>query len=182
MPLFASKKDSRFIKHVTKEVMNGIVSLEIALYKLALPEMETNLYNESNKKVYYNPIRLFCQTTKEEISMNDLDTGMDTSQIVVFLFLREDLLDLGVFIEEGDIIAYNALYYEIDNTQTMQYWAGRNDETFLMNTENRGNRNFGYNPTIKVQAHLTRLSQLNLAETRSGTINIKNTNFLPKNL
>lgn len=182
MPLFASKKDSRFLKSVTKEVMNKIISMEIALYKLALPEMETNLYNESDKKVYYNPVRLSCQVTKEEVSMNDLDTGIDTSQIATFLFLREDLIDCGVFIEEGDIIAYNALYYEIDNTQTMQYWAGRNDETFLMNTENRGSRHFGYNPTIKVQAHLTRLSQLNLAETRSGTINIKNTNFLPKNL
>jgi hypothetical protein len=182
MPLFASKKDSRFLKSVTKEVMNKIISMEIALYKLALPEMETNLYNESDKKVYYNPVRLYCQVTKEEVSMNDLDTGMDTSQIATFLFLREDLLDCGVFIEEGDIIAYNALYYEIDNAQTMQYWAGRNDETFLMNTEGRGNRNFGYNPTIKVQAHLTRLSQLNLAETRSGTLSIKNTNFLPKNL
>ncbi len=120
MPLFASKKDSRFLKSVTKEVMNKIISMEIALYKLALPEMETNLYNESDKKVYYNPVRLFCQVTKEEVSMNDLDTGMDTSQIATFLFLREDLLDCGVFIEEGDIIAYNALYYEIDNAQTMQ--------------------------------------------------------------
>jgi hypothetical protein len=162
--------------------MNQIISLEVKFYKLALGEMETNLYNESGKKVYYNPVRLFCQVTKDEVSMNDVDTGMDTSQIATFLFLREELIDRGVFIEEGDIVAYNGLYYEIDNAQTMQYWAGRNNETFLYNTENRGNREFGYNPTIKAQAHLTRISQLNLIEARVGINTIKNNNLTQRNL
>ena len=182
MPLFGSTKDSRFLKHVTKEVMNRIISLEVKFYKLALDEMEMNLYNESNKKVYQNPVRLYCQVTRDDVTVNDVDTGIDTSHTAVFLFLRDDLIDCNVFIEEGDIIAYDGLYYEIDNASIPKYWLSRNNETFLMNTENRGNREFGYSATVKVQAHMTRLSQLNLVDVRVGNPTKANSNYIPKNL
>jgi hypothetical protein len=182
VPLFASKKDSRFIKNVTQEVMNRIISLEVKLYKLALNEMEVNLYNESDKKVYHNPVRLYCQTTEDESAMADVDTGLDVTQTITFVFLREDLIDKDVYVEEGDIIEHDGSYYEIDNTQPTQYWASRNNETFLMNVEQRGNRDFGYNPTIKAQAHLTRNSQLNIVDNRVGVHSIKNTNLTNRNL
>jgi hypothetical protein len=182
MPLFASKKDSRFVKSVAQEVMNRIISLEVKLYKLALNEMQVNLYNESDKKVYHNPVRLFCQVTEDESTMNDVDTGLDIGQTIVFIFLREDLIDRDVYIEEGDIVEHDGSFYEIDNTEPTQYWAGRNDETFLMNVENRANRTFGYNPTVKIQAHLTRNSQLDLVDNRVGIHTLKNNNYTNRNL
>ena len=100
--------------------MQRFISVEVAFYKLALSEMEINLYNESNSKVYYNPVRFFSLVAFEETSMNDVDTGLDTSQSVVFSFLRDDLKDLDVVFDEGDIIKWDGKYYEIDNLRFNQ--------------------------------------------------------------
>lgn len=162
--------------------MHRVISQEVAFYKLALPESEMNLYGESARKVYFHPIRLFVLISKEDMAVNDEDTGMNMTQNVVFSFLRDDLKEIDVIPEEGDIIASDGKFYEIDNVNDLQYWMGRNQETFLMNTEGRGNREFGYNISWKCETHLTRLSQLNLVETRSGINTNKTTNFLPKNL
>lgn len=182
MPLFGSGRDAKFLRSISRELMQRLISQEIAFYKLALGETEINLYGESNKKVYYNPVRLFCLIAKEDTTMNDVDTGMDILQNVTFAFLRDDLKAIDVVPEEGDVIHFDERYYEIDNTQTTQYWMGRNQETFLMNTEGRGNREFGYNIAISCKTHLTRISQLNLTQVRSGINTIKSSNFLPKNL
>lgn len=159
--------------------MQRFISVEIAYYKLALPEMEINLYNESNSKVYYNPVRFFSLVAFEETSMNDVDTGLDTSQSVVFSFLRDDLKDLDVVFDEGDIIKWDGKYYEIDNLRFNQYWMGRNPDHLLITTEGRSNdMGFGYNIAVRADTHLTRLSSIQLVEFRSGVNRIN----VPRNL
>lgn len=159
--------------------MQRFISVEVAFYKLALPEMEINLYNESNSKVYYNPVRFFSLVAFEETSMNDIDTGLDTSQSVVFSFLRDDLKDLDVVFDEGDIIKWDGKYYEIDNLRFNQYWMGRNPDHLLITTEGRSNdMGFGYNIAVRADTHLTRLSSIQLVEFRSG-VNPVN---VPRNL
>ena len=159
--------------------MQRFISVEIAFYKLALPEMEINLYNESNSKVYYNPVRFFSLVAFEETSMNDIDTGLDTSQSVIFSFLRDDLKDLDVVFDEGDIIKWDGKYYEIDNLRFNQYWMGRNPDHLLITTEGRSNdMGFGYNIAVRADTHLTRLSSIQLVEFRSG-VNPVN---VPRNL
>lgn len=159
--------------------MQRFISVEIAFYKLALPEMEINLYNESNSKVYYNPVRFFSLVAFEETSMNDIDTGLDTSQNVVFSFLRDDLKDLDVVFDEGDIIKWDGKYYEIDNLRFNQYWMGRNPDHLLITTEGRSNdMGFGYNIAVRADTHLTRLSSIQLVEFRSGVNQIN----VPRNL
>ena len=159
--------------------MQRFISVEIAYYKLALPEMEINLYNESNSKVYYNPVRFSSLVAFEETSMNDVDTGLDTSQSVVFSFLRDDLKDLDVVFDEGDIIKWDGKYYEIDNLRFNQYWMGRNPDHLLITTEGRSNdMGFGYNIAVRADTHLTRLSSIQLVEFRSG-VNPVN---VPRNL
>jgi hypothetical protein len=182
MPLFGSTKDARIIGSITRELFHKYISNEVEVFKLALNETEINLYNESDKKVYYQPVRLFCNINKEDPMMNDVDTGMDVSQLLTFSFLRDDLIDKILTLNEGDIIKFDGRYWEVDNTNSNQYFMGRNNETHLMTTEGR-DRSFGKNISIRAATHLTRLSQLNLVEVRSGINDTPKTkNFKPKNL
>lgn len=182
MPLFGSSKDSLFLKSISRELMHRVISVEVALFKLALPEMEINLYGESNKKVYYQPLRIFSLVSFDETAMNDIDTGIDTSQTAVFSFLRDDLKDLDVVLDEGDIIKWDAKYYEIDNLRFNQYWMGRNPDTLPITTEGRSNdMGYGYNIAVRADCHLTRQSSLQLVEVRSGINSIRTAN-MPKNL
>lgn len=182
MPLFSGKRDRILVRHLNRELIQRFISIECALYKLALPEMEINMYNESSKKVYYNPVRLFCLVNKDAATFNDVDTGLDTTQTVQFKFLRDDLRDVEVVLSEGDIIKYDGRYYEIDNTNEQQYWMGRNNETLPIEVEGRDNSSFGFNISIIAETHLTRLSQLNIVDIRSGVNSIKTSRTFPKNL
>mgnify|MGYP003421504314 CR=1 FL=1 len=177
--LFGSSRDAKLIKHFNRELIHKIISQEIAFYKLSIEDSRITLYNESSQKFYFNPIRLFCLINKEETSSVDEDTGMNFIQNVTFSFIRDDLKEQDIFIEEGDIIKFDSRFYEVDNTQTTQYWVGRNPETFLKTTEGRSNYGFGYNIAVSCKAHLTKLSTLNLVEIRSGINTNRN---LPRNL
>lgn len=181
MPLFTSSRDAKLLKHFFKEKMQRIESIEVDVYKLALNETETNLYGESSKKVYYNPVRMFCTPTKQPMDIVDVDTNMDVTQMLDFLFLRDDLIDASLVLSEGDIIKFDEKHYEVDNTMTTQYWGGKNNETVPVVIDGRSDSH-GYNIAIAARCHLTRLSQLYLVETRSG-INTGRTNGrMPKNL
>lgn len=182
MPIFSSGRDALLVKHFSRELMHRFISIECALYKLALPEMEINLYNESNKKVYYNPVRVFCLVNKDAGTFNDVDTGLDKTQTTQFKFLRDDLKENDIFVEEGDIIKYDEKYYEVDNVNQQQYWMGRNNETLPFEVEGRDSRSHGYNISVVAETHLTRLSQLNLVDIRSGVNTIKSNLNFPKNL
>lgn len=182
MPLFASKRDRLLVRHFNRELLHRFVSIECAVYRLALPEMEINLYNESSKKVYYNPVRLFCWVNKDPASTNDTDIGMDIAQTAQFKFIRDDLKDIDVVLAEGDIIKYDEKFYEIDSITEQQYWMGRNNETLPIEVEGRSNSSFGFNLSIVASAHLTRVSQLNMVEVRSGVNSSNTTRNFPKNL
>ena len=182
MPLFTTKRDALLLKHFFKEKMHKFDSIEVEIFKLALSEMEINLYNESSKKVYYNPVRVFSTPTKEAFDMVDVDTGIDAVQTVSFFFLRDDLIDRDLVLEEGDIVRFDEKYYEIDNTRSTNYWAGKNPETLPVVTEGRTSLVHGYNVSIVADTHLTRISQLNIIDNRSGVNTIKSSGFMPRNL
>lgn len=170
------------VKHFSKEMIQDIISVEVAFYKLSLIDSNVTLYGESHAKKYFQPVRLFCLVAKEDITMDDSDVGMTVNQLVTFNFLRDDLKDIDLVIEEGDIIKFNEKFFEIDNTNENQFWFGRNPETLLITNEGRSNYGFGYNVSIKCSTHQTRISTLNLVPVRSGLNTIKTNHNLPRNL
>lgn len=159
--------------------MHKVISNEVAFYKLNLNETEMTLYGESSKKVYNNPVRLFALINKEELATTDEDIGLNITQNVVFSFLRDDLKDCDVLTQTGDIIKYDAKFYEIDNVTQQQYFFGRNPDTLLLTTEGRSNMEFGYNQTVKCSCHLTKQSPLQIQDVRVG---IESKMNIPRNL
>lgn len=175
MALFSSARDASLIRGFSRELMQKMITIEVAFYKLSLPDTEINIYGESNKKTYYNPVRLFSLVRKEDKVSVDQDIGIDYTKTISFAFLRDDLKDNGIVISPGDIIKFDAGFYEVDNTRGNQYWMGRNPDTLIAFTE-RDIDEFGYSVSIIVETHMTKLSGLQLVEHRVGINTIKTTN------
>ena len=177
MALFGSSRDASLIRSVNREIINRFIDTEIAFYKLSLNDTKANMYDESNDKVYFTPMRINCLALKEEKSYTG-DDAYDSTRLGEFNFLRDDLKDKNIIIEEGDVIEYDNEFYEIDSVHGSQYWTGRNPGTDLGFT--LGDRDeFGLSVAIRAEGHLTRRNGLNIREVRFG---INKTNTKPKNL
>ena len=148
---------------------------EVAYYKVALADTEINIYGESNKKKYYNPIRISSLIRKEDKVSADDDVGINYTKSVSFAFLRDDLKDNQIVITPGDIIGFDAGFYEVDNIRGNQYWMGRNPDTLIAYVE-RDINEFGYSVSIIAETHMTKMSGLHLTEVRSGINTIKTSN------
>ena len=177
MALFGSARDASLVRSINRELINRYVDTEVAFYKLSLNDTKSNMYDESDKKVYYAPMRINCLALKEEKTYIG-DDAYDSTRLGEFNFLRDDLKDRNIVIQEGDVLEYDNEFYEIDGVGASQYWTGRNPETDIGHVEgDRGE--FGLSVAVKVTAHVTRRNRLNIQEVRSG---INRPNSIPRNL
>ncbi|MDB4346028.1 hypothetical protein OAA41_00525 [bacterium] len=175
MALFGGSRDASLIRSINRELINRFIDTEIAFYKLSLNDTKANMYDESDSKTYYSPMRINCLILKEDKTYTG-DDAYDSTRLGEFAFLRSDIKDRNIIIEEGDVLEYDNEFYEIDGVGSSQYWTGRNPETDL-GKEDRGE--FGLSVAIKVTAHVTRRNRLNIQEVRSG---INRPNNIPRNL
>jgi hypothetical protein len=149
MPRFVSQKDFNFFQHINRELIVDVIDVDVILYKIALETTAINLYGEATEKARYTPVELKALVKYAKTNPETKDGfGMDTMQNVEFRFVRALLEHVDVFPEAGDIIAYNGLYYEIDNTNDVQLVAGQPYNTH----------------SIICSAHLTRRSGIHIEE------------------
>lgn len=165
MPLFGSGRDSRFIRSISKEIINDIVGIEVGIYKISLDDTRTNIYNESLKKFYYSPIKIACLVENGDKTSSGDESFIDFTRTIVFYFLRDQLMEKNIPLEEGDIIEWDRQYFEIDNLSSTNYWMNRNPDTYMK--YNSGETTlYGYNTTVKAETHLTKLSTINIEDFR----------------
>ena len=131
MALYGSERDASLVKRINRELINEIIDMEVAHYKLSLEDTQANMYDESDSKVYFAPVRINCLIQKDEKSYAVDDAGYDSTRTGEFYFLREDMKDKNIHIEEGDVIEYDNEFYEVDGVGASQYWTGRNPNTDL---------------------------------------------------
>lgn len=180
MPLFGSARDASFMRLINREMIQRISGIEVAIYKIATSETNHNIYDETTKKVYYNPVRLYTIITEDDIQWNANDTGnIEGSKTVKFAFLRDDLVDLNLVMEVSDIIKYDNKFFAIDNIIDSQYWWGRNPTTLIGQVEGEYS-DFGYSVSVIAETHMTSISNLNIVETNAGVNPVKR--IIPRNL
>ena len=174
MPLFHGQRDAGLIHKFNMELINDIIDTEVAIYKLSLENTKTNIYNESDKKTYYSPIKIPALIDYQPQTYEGTEFGQDYQQSANFAFIREYLKQVDIFIEVGDVIEYNGDYWEIDAIQENQFFGGKNPD-YSFATEK-----WGHNVSIIANTHLTRRSRINIEEFRS---NIElNVNDIPSNI
>ena len=114
MALFGSGRDASLIRSMSRELLRYI-DTEVLHYKLVLDSTNENIYGESERRTYYKPTRITTIVQKDEKTATTDDFGLEFNRTGIFAFLRDDLKDKNIHVEEGDVIEWDNEYYEIDN-------------------------------------------------------------------
>ena len=162
MAIFGGIRDARFLAAINSELINAIIDTEIEFYKLIVEKSASNLYGESESKSYYNSILIPCVITKEGKTAGMDDYGHSYTRTAQFAISRDILERAAFYPEVGDIVLWDNEYYELDNVDANQYFAGKNPETWP-----NGNQ-FGYSVSVLCDAHATRQTPTGITNLRKG--------------
>jgi len=158
MALFGGPRARSFFRHHNRQLLNRIVAQEVLYYKLSLSETNYNIYGESKSKMYYQPILLTCLFEASEQTSEDAEYGKSRAQVINFRFLRDDLIDLNLLPEAGDIISWQESYYEVDLVVENQRVMGKNPEYSLQADLEK----YGESWSMICRSHLTNVNKLNI--------------------
>ena len=149
-------------KGVSVEFVHNVATQQIGYYKVILPSTQPNVYGEALVKSYVGPVLLDCLIERGDFTMVADSFGPDSRREVTYNFLKEDLQIANVVPETGDIIMYNELYYEVDNTNENQLILGKDPDY----SYSEGLQNFGSSFSIIVYTHLTSPERLGITQQR----------------
>jgi hypothetical protein len=180
MPLFGGERDISLLKTFNKELINDIIQQEVGFYKFVLPDSRTNVYGESENKVYFEPMLISCLIDREDQAWSETDFGPDSTQQMTFRFLRTNLVEKNLVPEVGDIVLFNNDYFEFNSIIENQFFTGKNPD-FSMNEDTD---NFGVSLSIICRGSKQRLEQLKTVPVRSNiypsTTKVEKTNANPR--
>ena len=168
MALFGGGRDISVFRHVNRELLGNVITQQCALYKFSLEQTTVNMYGEaSGGKFLEGPFLFNSLITVDDNTSPTSELGVDFNWGITVAFLRDDLVEANVHPEVGDIILYQESYFEIDNTNEIQYFMGKNpDFPYEANPLNPGWGEFGYNVSITCTAHYTTADRINIVKQR----------------
>ena len=164
MALFGKTRDINLFHTINDELLKGIIQTEVAYYKFALEQTTSNIYGEAPSKNYYEPMKISCLIERADQSWSSDNFGSDVNQTVDFRFLKQELLNINLVAEVGDILLFRNNFYEVDSRIENQLIMGR-DKDYAMSVETI---DFGESFSIVVSAHISRVEKLNLIPLRGG--------------
>ena len=164
MALFGGSRDISLFNSVSKELINDIIQTEIGYYKFVLEKTTSNVYGESMGKMFYEPVRIAGLINRDDQSWSSDDFGSDVNQTVSFRFLKEELKDINLIPEIGDILLFRNNFYEVDSKTENQLVMGK-DSDYSIST---GTTDFGDSFSIIINTHISRVEKLNLIPLRGG--------------
>ena len=164
MALFGKSRDISLFHNLNNELLKDIIQTEVAYYKFALEQTTSNVYGESMGKNYYEPMKIACLIDRSDQAWTSNEFGSDINQSVGFQFLKNELKDINLIPEVGDILLFRYNFYEIDGKIENQLILGR-DPDYAISTETV---DFGDSFSILVSTHISRVEKLNLIPLRGG--------------
>ena len=170
MALFGGSRDISLFNTISKELINDIIQTEVGYYKFVLEKTTSNIYGESMGKMFYEPVRIACLMNKEDQAWSSDDFGSDVGQTIDFRFLKQELKDINLVPEVGDILLFKNNFYEVDTRVENQLILGK-DPDYAIST---GTTDFGSSHSIILKGHLSRVEKLNLIPLRGGKYPITN--------
>ena len=164
MALFGGSRDISLFNIINGELLNDIIQTEIAYYKFALEQTAINVYGEAPGKQYYEPLKIACLIDKQDQSWSSDDFGSDVNQMIAYSFLKQELKDINLVPQIGDLILFKNNFYEVDSSIENQFILGR-DPDYALSKETS---DFGSSFSILVNTHISRVEKLNLIPLRNG--------------
>ena len=164
MALFGGSRDISLFHNLNKELINDIIQTEVAYYKFALEQTKVNVYGEAPGKNFFEPLKIACLINKEDQAWSSDQFGSDVNQAINFRFLKEELRNINLIPEVGDLLLFKNNFYEVDSRIENQFILGR-DPNYALSTETT---DFGDSFSILVNTHISRVEKLNLIPLRGG--------------
>jgi len=130
MPKFLVGNDLTFFKSIARELVDDVIQVAVVLYKINQYETKVNIYGESVNKTWYPGVEIFALADKEPENVQYEGFGPDNTQSITFKFDRHTCEEKGIYPEIGDIVYFDNSYYEIDNTNEIQFVGGQPDNNF----------------------------------------------------
>jgi len=130
MPKFLQTRDIEFFKGIARELVDDVVQNTIVLFKINMNETKVNIYGESLNKTWYPGVQLYALYSKNPEDIVYEGFGPDMQQNITFKLDRIMCEEKEVYPEVGDIIFFDTSYYEIDNTNEIQFIGGNPDNNF----------------------------------------------------
>jgi hypothetical protein len=162
MALFGSKRDISVFKHITRELLQNIISTSCGYYKIVLDSTSVNTYGEALNKTYIGPVLINCLISRGDFEFTQTDFGPDNTRQVEFRFFKDHLVEANVFPEVGDVIMYNELYFSVDSVNENQLILGK-DNDYAYET---GLEGFGASYSIILKTHYTSPDSLGIKQIR----------------
>lgn len=130
---FVGAKELAFFHAVNKELIQSVVQQEVIYYQImAEKTVKDELYGESTKKVWSNPIRInaliMYENTSEQITMLPPDSKFN----IDIYFHKQELVDRNVDPNMGDFVKFGKALYEILNVLEPQPIAGMIEEQMMV--------------------------------------------------
>jgi len=160
--LFGGVRDFDLFTGIARELIGNLIEQEILYYKFSLDDTQVNIYGEGLEKVFWTPVKLNCLITRGDQVITDDDFGPDLTREASFAFIRQDLVDVSVVPEVGDILMWHENYYEVGTVRENQLFVGRDKSYSLTSYGSK----FGSSVSIIVDCHLTRADKLGIAQQR----------------
>ena len=164
MALFGGSRDVSLFHSLNKELINDIIQTEIAYYKFALEQTKINVYGEAPGKNYFEPLKIACLIDRQDQSWSSDNFGSDVNQTINFKFLKDELRNINLVPEVGDLLLFRNNFYELDARIENELVLGR-DPDYAISTETT---KFGDSFSIIVSTHISRVEKLNLVPLRDG--------------
>ena len=164
MALFGGDRDVSLFKTIRGELIKDIIQTEVAYYKFALEQTKVNVYGEAPGKNYFEPLKIACLINRDDQAWSSDAFGSDVNQTAKFTFLKQELRDINLVPEVGDLLLFRNNFYEADSKVENQLILGR-DPDYAISTETI---NFGDSFSVVINTHLSRVEKLNLIPLREG--------------
>ena len=109
-------------------------------------------------------MKIACLINREDQSWSSDNFGSDINQVINFRFLKEELREISLVPEVGDLILFRNNFYETDTRIENELILGR-DPDYAISEEST---DFGDSFSILINSHISRVEKLNLIPLRGG--------------
>lgn len=129
MALYGGSRDISLFRHINRELMQNIISQQVVFYKCNITETTVNIYGEAaTGRVFEEPLLLYALIERQDQTAPIEDNLVEFGWPITFKFYRDDLIDANLVPEIGDFVMWSEGYWEIDNTNYNQLFAGKNPD------------------------------------------------------
>jgi hypothetical protein len=131
-PLFTGDKETRFVKQITDEIIERVISQPIVYYPISIEHTNFHsLYGEAIEKTFLPPVHVHVLIEWE--GLKDIySEGLGIDKITEFTahFHKKRLtLDKNLVVKAGDFVFFNNFYYQIVKTGEPKLLWGQQNES-----------------------------------------------------